>query len=196
MTDEHTDCPLPLDRLAGIDALTGLPNRRGLTEHIAREVSRAQRTNTPICAILLDIDHFTDVNNTYGRVAGDRVLREIGTLLRSTVRLYDVVARWGGDEFLIVLSGADIDQGRSTAERIRQAVRTHTIDGIGSITASCGLAAYDAAFDDGGDMLRRVERQLNQSKRNGDENGMDPRVREPRKRDPDDRDSAAAIDEP
>ena len=70
--------------------------------------------------------------------------------------------------------------------------RCHSID----LPASCGLAAYDAAFDDGGEMLRRVERQLNQSKRNGDGNGMDPRVREPRKRDPDDRDSAAAIDEP
>lgn len=108
-------------RLATVDSLTGLFNRRHLLNVGGAELSRAQRHNRPLGVLMLDIDHFKTVNDTYGHQGGDEVLQQFGCLLRQSVRLEDIVARYGGEEFVILLTDCDIEGSRSIAERIRRA---------------------------------------------------------------------------
>jgi diguanylate cyclase (GGDEF)-like protein len=138
-----------LERLASADPLTGLANRRGGEKDISAEISRARRQNTPLSCVLLDIDHFKEVNDTFGHQAGDYVLREVSALLRRTVRAYDILVRWGGEEFLVVLPGVEHQQALKLAERIRQAIENMPLAGIGGITASVGVAPLgnDFSFD-------------------------------------------------
>ena len=128
-----------LERLASADPLTGLANRRGGERDISAEISRARRQTTPLSCLLLDIDHFKMVNDTSGHQAGDYVLREISELLRRTVRAYDILVRWGGEEFLIVLPGVTPEQARKLAERLRLAVEQMPLSGIDGVTASIGV---------------------------------------------------------
>lgn len=155
-----------LERLASADPLTGLANRRGGEKDIAAEISRARRQNTPLSCVLLDIDHFKEVNDTFGHQAGDYVLREISALLRRTVRAYDVLVRWGGEEFLVVLPGVDHEQALKLAERIRHAVEHMPLAGIGSVTTSVGVAALgnDYSFDA---MFAAADRRLYSAKASG-----------------------------
>jgi diguanylate cyclase (GGDEF)-like protein len=155
-----------LERLASADPLTGLANRRGGERDIAAEISRARRQNTSLSCVLLDIDHFKEVNDTFGHQAGDYVLREISALLRRTVRAYDILVRWGGEEFLAVLPGVDHEQALKLAERIRQAVENMPLAGIGGITASVGVAALgnDYSFDA---MFAAADRRLYSAKAAG-----------------------------
>jgi diguanylate cyclase (GGDEF)-like protein len=155
-----------LERLASADPLTGLANRRGGEKDIAAEISRARRQNTPLSCVLLDLDHFKEVNDTFGHQAGDYVLREISALLRRTVRAYDILVRWGGEEFLLVLPGVEKDQALKLAERIRQAVENMPLAGIGGVTASVGVAALgtDYSFDA---MFAAADRRLYSAKAAG-----------------------------
>jgi diguanylate cyclase (GGDEF)-like protein len=155
-----------LERLASADPLTGLANRRGGEKDIAAEISRARRQNTALSCVLLDIDHFKEVNDTFGHQAGDYVLRELSALLRRTVRAYDILVRWGGEEFLVVLPGVDHEQALKLAERIRQAVENLPLAGIGGVTASVGVAALgnDYSFDA---MFAAADRRLYSAKASG-----------------------------
>jgi diguanylate cyclase (GGDEF)-like protein len=155
-----------LERLAVTDPLTGLSNRRGGDQDIAAEISRAKRQRTPLSCILLDVDNFKTVNDTYGHQAGDFLLREIGTLLRSTLRAYDILVRWGGDEFLIVLPGVVLDGARGLAERVRVAAQALPLPGLGSFTISAGVATIDNTYDFES-VLARADRQLYQAKGSG-----------------------------
>jgi len=155
-----------LERLASADPLTGLANRRGGEKDIAAEISRARRQNTALSCVLLDIDHFKEVNDTFGHQAGDYVLREISALLRRTVRAYDILVRWGGEEFLVVLPGVEHEQALKLAERIRHAVENMPLAGIGGITASVGVAVLgnDYSFDA---MFAAADRRLYSAKASG-----------------------------
>ena len=155
-----------LERLASADPLTGLANRRGGEKDISAEISRARRQNTPLSCVLLDIDHFKEVNDTFGHQAGDYVLREISALLRGTVRAYDILVRWGGEEFLVVLPGVAHEQALKLAERIRQAIENMPLSGIGGITASFGVAALgsDYSFEA---MFAQADRRLYSAKASG-----------------------------
>ena len=155
-----------LERLASADPLTGLANRRGGEKDIAAEISRARRQNTPLSCVLLDLDHFKVVNDTFGHQAGDYVLREISALLRRTVRAYDILVRWGGEEFLVVLPGVEQEQALKLAERIRHAVENMPLAGIGGVTASVGVAALgaDYSFDA---MFAAADRRLYSAKAAG-----------------------------
>lgn len=155
-----------LERLASADPLTGLANRRGGEKDISAEISRARRQNTPLSCVLLDIDHFKEVNDTFGHQAGDYVLREVSALLRRTVRAYDILVRWGGEEFLVVLPGVAHEQALKLAERIRQAIENMPLAGIGGITASVGVAALgsDYSFDA---MFAVADRRLYSAKASG-----------------------------
>lgn len=155
-----------LERIAVTDPLTGLANRRGGEQNITSELSRAKRQRTPLSCILLDIDRFKDVNDTYGHQAGDHVLREISGLLRRTVRAYDILVRWGGEEFLIVLPGVDLDQARRLAERLRHAVELLETNGIGPVTISAGVATIDSDYDFD-QMFAQADRRLLQAKQAG-----------------------------
>jgi len=188
-----------LEQLAATDPLTGLANRRGCEKSIAAELSRADRQRKPLSVVVLDINHLKDVNETYGYLAGDRVLREISTVLRRAIRPYDILARWGADEFVIVLPGVDLEQAQRVAVRVRSAVSTHAIEGVCSVSVASGVSEFDSDFDFAA-ILRDAYRRLNQAKRSG-EADSDPlaAVREPRPRGPEgrtDRTSAASVDEP
>ena len=155
-----------LQRLASVDPLTGLANRRGGGEDIAAEISRARRQNSALSCVLLDIDHFKDVNDTFGHQAGDHVLREISSLLRRTVRAYDILIRWGGEEFLVILPGVELEQASKLAERIRNAVEALPLAGIGGVTVSGGVAALgtDYSFEA---MFEAADRRLYSAKAAG-----------------------------
>jgi two-component system, cell cycle response regulator len=104
------------------DVLTGLWNRRALLDLLYREIERASRSNSPTGLLMLDLDHFKNINDTYGHLAGDMVLREVGRRITQVIRSYDFVGRYGGEEFLAVLPGCDRAQALHSAERIRAAI--------------------------------------------------------------------------
>jgi diguanylate cyclase (GGDEF)-like protein len=155
-----------LQHLAATDPLTGLANRRGGEKHIANEISRAKREKRPLSCILLDLDRFKQVNDTYGHQAGDQLLRDVSNLLRRTVRAYDIVVRWGGEEFLLVLPGVDLDVARVLAERIRVAIEALETDGIGHVTVSAGVARFENDYDFVS-TLKTADRRLYQAKSGG-----------------------------
>ena len=152
-----------LQHLAATDPLTGLANRRGGEKHIANEISRAKRERRPLSCILLDIDRFKQVNDTFGHQAGDQLLRDISNLLRRTVRAYDILVRWGGEEFLLVLPGVDLDVARVLAERVRAAVEALDTHGIGPVTISAGVARFENDYDFAA-TLKTADRRLYQAK--------------------------------
>jgi len=133
-----------LRRFAERDALTGLWNRRIILDLLRGEVDRSRRDGSPLSLILIDLDHFKDINDTYGHPSGDLVLKELSALFVRSVRRYDWVGRYGGEEFLVILPGASFQNARARAEQIRVAVQAAVIqDGATAlkITASFGVAS-------------------------------------------------------
>jgi two-component system cell cycle response regulator len=100
------------------DALTGVWNRKGISDLLTQELARAKRTHEPLGLMMIDLDHFKSVNDRYGHAAGDEVLREVASRLVASVRTYDLVGRYGGEEFLVILSGASIEEVRRRAQRL------------------------------------------------------------------------------
>ena len=111
-----------LEEMAHTDLLTGLANRREMLERLNNEINRAQRNQKPFSVLEVDIDHFKQVNDNYGHIVGDRVLANIADLMRVTLRSCDTCARWGGEEFLILLPDTDAAGAVIFAERLRQVV--------------------------------------------------------------------------
>lgn len=133
-----------LSEISSKDALTGLYNRWYVIEKIESEINRALRHKTPISLLMLDLDHFKRVNDTYGHPAGDLVLQVVGRLLRESCRIYDVPGRYGGEEFCIVLPETHLGNSTTVAERIRRRLAETQFDCSGSrieVTASMGIAA-------------------------------------------------------
>lgn len=131
-----------LDRireLATRDELTGCLNRRAMLERMAEESLRCARLGQSMCLVLLDLDHFKRVNDLHGHAAGDRVLRGFAELARGQLRGTDLLARWGGEEFLLLLGATDAPQGRPCVQRLLDALAATPFDGV-SITCSAGLA--------------------------------------------------------
>jgi two-component system, cell cycle response regulator len=135
-------------RQAATDPLTGLMNRRSFKAASAMEIARSERHGYPLCALLLDVDHFKEINDKRGHAAGDIVLAHLGRLLTGEIRKVDFAGRWGGEEFVVLLSGSDRDGGLLVAERIRNAVAsTRVEDEAGEpipVTVSIGSAVYYA----------------------------------------------------
>ena len=130
-----------LSQLALTDDLTGLPNRRHFQERLSAELARVGREAVPVSLLLLDVDDFKSVNDTLGHQAGDAVLRNLAGVLRDGVRIADVPCRTGGEEFAVILPGADEAEARRCAERLIERVR-----GAGDVRVSAGIAS---APDDG-----------------------------------------------
>lgn len=140
VTIEH-DRARDQELAAHTDVLTGLPNRRAADEALPREVSRAQRSGGPLCAVMMDIDHFKQVNDSFGHAVGDSVLREIASAIQSQSRSADLVARWGGEEFVALLA-SDRAGARLFGERVRAAVEALDLPQVGRITISAGIGEY------------------------------------------------------
>lgn len=153
------------------DPLTGLFNRRYMEEAIEREPRFTARPDYPIGVIMLDIDHFKTINDTYGHAAGDAVLRRVGRLLLTSVRAEDIVCRYGGEEFVLVLPRAPVEVARARAEQIRAHVSEIYIEHNGRplppITISAGVALVPHHAPSVGEALRVADWALYQAKRNG-----------------------------
>lgn len=153
------------------DPLTGLFNRRYLEETLDRELHRARRGNTRLSLIMLDIDHFKQFNDHHGHQAGDLLLKEFGNNLRAHVRGQDIACRYGGEEFMLVMPEASLENAVKRAETLRQSLVSLVVDYQGarlpSITASFGVAAYPQDGDDAETLQRLADRALYHAKASG-----------------------------
>ncbi|MDX1610568.1 MAG: GGDEF domain-containing protein, partial [Halofilum sp. (in: g-proteobacteria)] len=155
-----------LERQASRDALTGLWNRSRFETALDDEFDRVARYGTPCTLIMLDIDRFKQVNDNYGHDVGDRVLMQLGELLRAEIRNPDCVARWGGEEFMVLLPETNLAAGAWAAERLRRRVAEHSFDGPGRITVSLGVAEY-AGGEERLQLLKRLDDALYRAKQDG-----------------------------
>jgi diguanylate cyclase (GGDEF)-like protein len=155
------------ERRAASDVLTGLPNRRAADETIKRMVAHAGRTITPLSAILLDLDHFKQLNDMHGHERGDQALAVIGQVLAFELRASDFAARYGGEEFLVLLPDTDRPGAIEVAEKLRHAVERTELDKTGSLTASFGIASLPADAADSEQLLRKADRALYSAKARG-----------------------------
>jgi diguanylate cyclase (GGDEF)-like protein len=153
-------------RLSQEDHLTGLLNRRRITELLEAELQRALRYRTALSLVLMDIDHFKAVNDRLGHQAGDRVLTRIAEIVRSRVRASDLVGRWGGEEFIILSPQTDIGGSVSLAEDIRVRLASADLGEAGTKTASFGVTTF-AAGDDIETMIARADAALYAAKQGG-----------------------------
>ena len=153
---------------ANNDGLTGVPNKRALHDTLKRMVAQAARSVSPLAAVMLDLDHFKQVNDVYGHEKGDEVLAAVGTVLRDTLRESDFVGRYGGEEFLILLPDTDRAGATMVAETIRAAVESIKVSGVErTITASLGIAVTP---DDAGEptmLIRNADQALFAAKAGG-----------------------------
>ncbi len=139
------------------DAQTGLLNHATILETLRKEVQRAARERTPLSAIIVDLDHFKSVNDRYGHMAGDTVLREVARRLQASVRPYDSVGRHGGEEFIVITPGCSSEKATALAERLRHAVCCEPIqDPAGSISVTASLGVSSALEAKGAEQILRA----------------------------------------
>lgn len=155
-----------LELLSVTDKLTGLFNRLKLDKTLAEEVMMGESHSTNLSVILLDIDKFKNVNDTYGHEVGDAVLIDIGEILRNNVRSTDLVGRWGGEEFLIVCRGVVLEVAVKIAENLRNIIASHHFSVVGHRTASFGVSQYKVG-DDVKSIVADADFSLYQAKNSG-----------------------------
>jgi len=159
-----------VQRSAVTDKLTGLHNRLYFEDRIAYDINRGQRYGHMVSLLFIDIDHFKICNDTYGHAAGDSVLRELSSVLRSSVRRTDLVARYGGEEFVMILPNTAKEQAGILAEKIRQVVSTYefTHESIKiTITVSIGVASYPEDSNDPVGLVKKADYAMYQAKKLG-----------------------------
>lgn len=160
-----------LNEQAATDQLTGLPNRRYLWEALSAELMRARRKQTPLAVILLDIDHFKQFNDRWGHEAGDLVLKNVSYAIRTVVRGSDIVARHGGEEFVIVLPEADAEIALARAEGVRLEIAglklTYDGESLGTVTASFGVAVSRKLIETAEGLVRIADHAMYEAKQGG-----------------------------
>ncbi|MBS3822040.1 MAG: GGDEF domain-containing protein [Phycisphaerae bacterium] len=159
-----------LERLASIDALTGLLNRRVFLETAQREFDRSHRYRRPLSLIMIDLDHFKSINDKYGHAFGDAVLQSFADELQKNVRSQDTAGRLGGEEFAILMPETDLHKARISAERLLSAVGKRGVEHDGQVihfTVSCGVAQCGGEDSDIAQALKRADEALYEAKEAG-----------------------------
>lgn len=154
---------------ATLDALTNLNNRRQFEVRLKQEIATSKRQNTPLCAMMIDIDFFKKVNDTYGHASGDTVLRTVAGIIKETLRESDIPSRYGGEEFAILLPYAHLEEAQKVGERLRKAVETRIIpiDNKNiNVTISMGLAEF-TMNENGEELFERADSALYEAKTSG-----------------------------
>ncbi|MEJ2686715.1 MAG: GGDEF domain-containing protein, partial [Gammaproteobacteria bacterium] len=156
-------------QLALVDSLTGVPNRMAYEEQVEQEYRRWKQAGDPLTMVLMDIDNFKAVNDTYGHKAGDKVLKTIGQLVADNLGNNEFLARYGGEEFVLLLPGADSAHALKVADELCDSVRNCGFHYRGNgvrITVSCGIAGF--RDDDGPDaVFERADRAMYRAKKEG-----------------------------
>lgn len=159
-----------LEELANRDPLTGMNNRRYLSETLPRELSRAQREEEPVAVIMIDLDHFKQINDTHGHAAGDEVLKELASLLKRGTRDSDMICRYGGEEFVVIMPGMTLEHAWQRAESWRTELAAMRIQ-VGTtdirVTFSAGLAVFPQHGEDMAALLASADKMLYRAKHDG-----------------------------
>ncbi len=170
--DKIRKLQVSLEQMVDSDPLTGLHNRRYLMDRLVQEMQRADRHNEPLAFAMIDLDGFKPINDQFGHVIGDKVLRAVGTAVARSVRVSDIAARYGGDEFAIILPQTPAEGAMRVVERVLRAVSELTLQGEGDttckVTASIGLAYYPAEdIESPEDLVHSADGALYGAKRSG-----------------------------
>ncbi|MCK5273965.1 MAG: diguanylate cyclase [Alphaproteobacteria bacterium] len=169
----HLQLKLQRDRLESLtmtDGMTEIANRRRFDQHLDEEWRRCARMHIPLSAIMMDIDHFKNVNDTYGHDAGDIVLRETAAVMKKCLRITDVICRFGGEEFLAICPGADMEMAKILGNRIRAAVQNNQVEADefkGSVTISVGVAPRIAETTSPKQLIKDADEALYAAKEAG-----------------------------
>jgi len=155
------------EEAAFTDHLTGLANRRRFERQLEREVNRTLRLEHPFCLLMIDIDNFKRLNDTFGHDVGDEAIRRIGKVLSEGTRGIDLAARIGGEEFAVLLVETELARGLEVAERLRIAIKDLSIPPVDYVTASFGVAECPSSAQTSTDILKVADNLLYQAKRNG-----------------------------
>jgi len=161
ITDKKT-----LEKLSVTDTLTQIPNRLYLDTHYKKEIDRAKRYNTTFSIIIIDIDFFKDVNDTYGHQIGDTVLINVANILKNSIRELDILGRWGGEEFMIICSETNIKNAEILANKIKNTIEYYDFPTVRSITCSFGVSQYIES-DQSEEAFKRADEALYLSKNSG-----------------------------
>ena len=157
---------IELEKLATIDKLTGIYNRTKLDELLTNEIDRSFRYKHDFACALIDIDYFKNVNDTFGHLVGDSVLKELTTLVKNIIRRSDYFGRWGGEEFLLILPEIKKDELQTLLEKIKNSISEHHIDEVGSKTVSIGATLYIHG-DSMESVIKRTDKALYEAKEQG-----------------------------
>ncbi len=167
---ENANLYVELQKAALTDSLTGLYNSRYLAQRLPAEIARADRYGGKLSLIMADCDSLKTVNDTFGHHVGDRLLVELGRIMRDTVRESDIVVRYAGDEFVVLLPDADVADVHQVGERVRHEVADYRLDvgnGLTSVTISLGLATYPVHAEDAESLLQKADNALYRAKNLG-----------------------------
>ncbi len=156
-----------VEEAAHTDHLTGLANRRRFERQLEREIGRTLRYDRSFCLVLIDIDNFKRVNDTYGHDAGDETIRHIAQVLQAGTRGIDTAARIGGEEFAVILTETDFEGGHDVAERLRLAIKNAEVSTVGHITASFGIAEFPLSAQTARELMSVADAALYDAKRRG-----------------------------
>lgn len=169
-TDQLRQALSEVEILACTDALTGVLSRRRLFQIAQQEVLRAQRYSSPFTVMMLDVDYFKRVNDTYGHLAGDQVLKEVARTIQQNLRITDCLGRYGGEEFAVILTQTNCLQAAEVGDRIRAELAGLTVVADGQniqVTVSVGIGGYEKLTDDIDQIIRRADRALYHAKASG-----------------------------
>jgi diguanylate cyclase (GGDEF)-like protein len=159
-----------LAKLANTDSLTGLPNRRRTYELGKAAMANAVETQLPLTVAVVDLDHFKSINDRFGHAGGDRVLQEFARVCRESIREQDILGRWGGEEFLIVMPGASLDVALVALARVRALALRIELPGLGAglqVCLSAGLAALEPKVKSLDELIARGDAALYRAKHEG-----------------------------